>query len=619
MIKTDEKGLWEEVCAAERMREATIKATEDIRRTYQSQYFREGESTGAPSPVNFPYEYISTVTPAIIFDNPKVMVRANASGIDPRILRKLEFGLNQWARQDTLWSDLLLAWIDETMGFGVMHTFLAPAQSRDGERYFKVHSRRLSPNAYFHDSRADRSDEVAFAGHAMVRSKSFLLKNPVYDANVINELPTDNDLQKAGVPDTPANIGAVSRDDVLVYEVWVADAEIPDGYDPGLYHGMIYEMSNGRFIRPPRPYFGPEWGPYTFFAAYPVPRQSYPLCPIGAIWDNVKELNKHTVAVARGADRRKSVVLVDSSAQETAAKIRTVGDGEVQLVDGLKDGKVQQVEFGGVTELGVTHIDRVQSRLDRSAGLSDAARGLVTGRGTATEAADAASQRSAKIDFLAKRFQESTRGVLYTVAWYFWHSKFTRIKLSPEASLELNPRPSLLPPESDAEQIALERGMPIEEVRKSLTWNPVEVLRGGEMLHGNEHEFEDMLLEIDAFSMERANQPLMQKRMTEFMGTLSRIAAIMPQTPWIAWSKVLEDYGDAFNRDMSDYIDPRRLKEMQDAVMAPARQAAQQADAQGQAQQQAAQAESAVVGGDGAAEMLGNLSGQALDVAQGVA
>jgi hypothetical protein len=618
MIRTDAPSLFAEVQASERLRDSVLKASREIRDVYVSQYYRD-DMKPQPSPMNFPHEFIATVTPAIVFDNPQVQVTSSASGVDGKILKMMEFALNQWAKVDTLWQDLHLTWIDVVFSYGVIHTYLEPRQSMSGEDFFKVCAKRVDPACFLMDSRATNWTTAKWQGHAMTRDKSELAENPAYFKEVIEKLPTDSDLGKAGV----SAKDQLTRDEVVIYEVWIPDVKLPPGFDPKTYHGMIYELSSeGVFVREPRPFFGPAWGPYTFFGLYVVPNQPYPLGPIGAIWDQVVEYNKHAVGAAKSAARNKNIVVVDSRASASGETIRTASDGDVVTIDGLGDNLIREMKLGGAMDSQSAYLDRLQARLDRSTGLSDAARGVNSGKGTATEAADAASQRDARTDYMAKQFTQGTESVLYTAAWYMWHSSFVQMKLSPEAALELNPRPKMLPSEDEAEKIAYSRNMSVDDVRSQLKWEPQAEFRGGESLHGNEHDFDDMMLKIEPFSMERTNEPLLQRRMTEFVGLLMKLAPVMPQNPHIRWDKVLEAYGDVFNRrNISEFIQGDVLREAQQAAAAKAQQEQmmiQQQQAQAQAQQQGAQIAQAPLGG-AQPELAGMLTGQAQDAAQGVA
>ncbi len=611
MIRTDAKNLLTEIQTAEKLRDNVLKASQEIRDVYVSQYYRADRKPNEPAPMNFPFEFLATTTPAIVYESPSVSVRSQASGVSRRVVKRLQHALNQWAQTDTVWNDLRLTWFDVAFSFGVIHTYLESATNNKGEDYFKICARRLDPSCYLMDARASHWTTVQWAGHAMTRDRDELLDNPAYDRGAVGRLAVDDSLEKAGV----STKDDLKRNEVLVYEVWVPGAK-PVGVDPKLYHGMIYELgSTGEFLRAPRPFFGPEWGPYQFFGIYEVQNAAYPLSPIGAQWDQVVEYNRHAVGAARSSGRQKRILAYDATVEASAQRVRDASDGDVVGITGLGDNKLQQIDLGGASEAQLGYLDRLQAKIDRSYGMSDASRGVTTGKGTATEAADAASQRSARVDFMAVRYNEATEGVLYTAAWYMWNSQFVRMKLSPEAALDLNPRPKFLPPEEDAEAIAYKSGKSVEEVQGSLRWEPVEEFRGGEALHGNEFDFDDLMLKIDPFSMERANQPLLQRRMTEFVGLLKDISQIMPQTPFIDWRAVLEEYGSVFNRnDIQEFIRIDELKKAQDAESFKI----QQEQAAQQMQAQATQAGNTIMGTPGV-ELAGNVAGQAMSAAQGVA
>jgi hypothetical protein len=615
MIKTDAKSLTAEIEAAERLRDNVLKASETIRQVYRSQYFRSGEATGERSPLNMPFDYLATVTPAIVFDNPRVSVRSTASGTDKSVTKMLQHALNQWAKVDTIWQDLHRVWFDEAFSFGVVHTYLTAKTGPDGEDYFKVCARRVPPEDFLVGVRSEHWTELEWSGQAMRRDKEELLQNDLYFKDVVQALPTDQDKSKAnGQAGNDLN-----RGEVTIYEIWVPTAQAPN-MDPNLYHGMIYELANGQFVRAPRPFFGPEWGPYVVFGAYTVPKEVFPLSPLGAQWDQVVEYNAHANAASKSASRHKKILAIDSAGEASANRIRASADGDVVMVDGLANRQIQNMEFGGTSPTQTEYLDRKRNDLNLAYGLSDASRGVATGKGTATEAADAAGQRDARTDFIAKQFTTCTSDVLYTVAWYMWNSEFVKMKLSPEAALEMNPRPQMLPPEDEAESIAYAKGLPVEDVRAQLTWEPQAVFQGGAELHGGMMDFDDLMLEIEPMSMARTNEPLLQKRAGEFIGLLAKVAPIIPQTPHIKWDKVLENYGEAFNQgNMSEFIDMQELRRAREAQQAAQKQADQAAQQQAQQAQLGNQVAQAPLGGGAGVELPGNVTGQAQSAAQGVA
>jgi hypothetical protein len=119
----------------------------------------------------------------------------------------------------------------------------------------------------------------------------------------------------------------------------------------------------------------------------------------------------------------KRVVFVDETDKKLMQNVKNAKDLYVVPVQGLKEGQRQvvQAEFGGSSPQQWEMIAQKRERLDRNSGIFDAQRGMVAGRGTATEVAVADESSSARMAFIEHQFQDATARVLSSVAWYLYH------------------------------------------------------------------------------------------------------------------------------------------------------------------------------------------------------
>ena len=75
--------------------------------------------------------------------------------------------------------------------------------------------------------------------------------------------------------------------------------------------------------------------------------------------------------------------------------------------------------------------------------------------------------------------------------------------------------------------------------------------------------YNDLELEIDAYSMERTSESLRQRRTMEAFQLISNVAQAMPQMPYVKWGDLLDKLGDAMNMpDLSEMIDEQMMQEM---------------------------------------------------------
>jgi len=107
--------------------------------------------------------------------------------------------------------------------------------------------------------------------------------------------------------------------------------------------------------------------------------------------------------------------------------------------------------------------------------------------------------------------------------------------------------------------------------------------------------YDDIELEVDAYSMERTNEVLQQRRALETLQVVSNVAAAMPQAPYVNWEAMLKQVGDSMNMPgMAQLIDRQALAQMQ-----------QQAAMQQQVEMMAEQASAQQGGGLGPEEYAG--------------
>jgi hypothetical protein len=324
--------------------------------------------------------------------------------------------------------------------------------------------------------------------------------------------------QKKDVPD---------REEILGYDIWIPEIELEDspGTDEG-FHGTIYTIAvdaatdplgkeRTGMIREPRPFYGPRWGPYIQYGVHPVPNDSYPLSPLLAVSMQVEELNRHDRSMSESAARYKRVLLYDQADVKTAQDLRDATHDHFVGVRGLDKERIIPAEIGGITDQQITFKQMLKERLDRVSGFGDAQRGIVQGRGTATEATIADANADVRIAFTKQQFQGAVERTLQTVAWYMYHD----------------------------DQIVFPLGQEAAQVFE----DPDPWFVGGQ--HGGESgaSFDDLELEIEAYSMERSDEGLNQRRRLQAFQMVLAIAPIAAQTPWIDWAELLDMTGDALN------------------------------------------------------------------------
>jgi hypothetical protein len=154
---------------------------------------------------------------------------------------------------------------------------------------------------------------------------------------------------------------------------------------------------------------------------------------------------------------------------------------------------------------------------------------------TATGIAEAASNADGRIDYMAKEFADSVSLAMTTVAWDMWHSHFFRQKFGQDAVDEFGATGEFV-------------GGVDEE-------SPV--------------EFEDLDINVIIRSIGHTNDALIQKRANDRLITLSNIAPIIPQTPHMDWTNMLDDYGNDVNDEgLGRYVDMSTAQQLTEIQLA---------------------------------------------------
>jgi hypothetical protein len=540
MIDVNPKNLLEEIQGAEQFRDAHIEGMADQVERFHGPFYNDNR--GEFSPENHYYEYLSLMVPRLVFDNPRVTVSSRRTGTQGDVATAIRHGINRWGRDSRLRELLSRVATDTLFSFGVVLTSQTENEQVSSNRDVVGTSKpvwptcdRVPQNRFFIDPAAASPQEARFMGHKWVRDKDDLLElaktetDAGWNAGVIEELAATAAHDE--LPDRPQDVP--DRAEIVAYEIWVPEIELDES--PGStegFHGTIYtlgvaENSEGEkadFIREPRPYYGPRWGPYTFFGIYTVPNRVFPLSPLAAVEGQIQDLNAQAIASTTSAGQYKKLVMVDSADPTLAQRLRDAPDSYVLPVNGLDRAKFVNAEVGGTTNQQLQYLQVARDRLDRNSGVQEAQRGNVTGEGTATEVQVAAEASSLRVNFIKQQFQDGVIRMLRSVAWFMYYDDRVEFPLGEEAANELG----MIDP-----------------------W-----LQGGDHDPESGATFDDLELEIEAYSMERTNEGLFQKRAMEAFQLVTQTAEMIPGTPWIKWPKVFELLGDALNfPKLSEMVD----------------------------------------------------------------
>ena len=575
MIVGDPEELYREVTAAESLRDDRLHAFDKMQSRYHGPFYRGDDANEEWFPSNAYFETIAMGVPSIVFDNPRWSVTAKrGEGRDTAVA--MRHGLNRWTKDTKLDVALQECAHDGYFNWGVGYVaqealpgvYSADAwridlgDGTDGKlkkgRTNKGTARPrfypLSQRDYFIDPKAKRRSMARYEGHHFIRSRRDCMQeaydNP--DSGWAKEtlLKMETAARYRADHDDRMNPGradngrdSLDRDDVEGWEIWIPEIALDDsegpeeGYHGTLYTITAYETEEGlnavEWLREPRAFFGPPWGPYHMFGIYGVKDEPYPLAPLVAVEGQIVALNRKVLAVNRADIGYKRLVLYDETDTDAAEKLNSTPDGYFCAIANLESSNVKEIQIGGSTAEQHQGVMVDQDRLDRTLGASSASRGNPESGVTATAdtiASDAAGSRQGHIK---KQFTRFVQGIGESVAWYFIMDDRVEFPVGgPEADKELGPG-------------AIFHGGRKDEDGETQDVNP-----------------EDFELTIEPYSMERADQGLLRQNRQMGIEMLGNFGPAMVQAPWIKWGDAFNDYGDTINwPGFGDLIDEAKLAE----------------------------------------------------------
>lgn len=492
-------------------------------------------------PENFYYKFLGLMVPRLVYDNPRVWVKTRRPGSQGEVAEAMRHGMNRWTRDSKLRKTLEDLAYDMLFSWGASLTTIEelPEVRGQANRWPKLY--RIPPERFGLDSYALHPREARYAWHMLVRDKDDLIKlakqHPKrWNLDVIQDLTEGAGVDK--LKREADGMSGESRKEIVYYEIWYPEHHM-EGFSPADgFHGTIYTLAVGQayegddradFIRAPRPYYGPKRGPYGVYGCYRVPNELWPLGPLTALEGQISDLNAQVIAAHNANRRHKRFGIVQSTDPLTDQVLANARDGRVYGLKNFDRTKFTEMEVGGVTEEQRRMIFDLRMLLSEVSGLSDPQTGSPSGEGTATEHAIADQASTTRNGYIRRQFQDAVSSDLEAVAWYMYHDDKIEFPLGQEAAQEL--------------------GAPLDQDL---------LFRGGVPGEGTGYSFEDLELEIEAFSMERTDETLLQRRMAEMDQLVTAVAPIMPQVPWVDWKQYFYLRGTMANfPELGRIVDPQ--------------------------------------------------------------
>lgn len=554
-IDRDQKYIGEHLYALESMVEAAA-----------GPHYNRSYAPSAYTPENHYHSYTSLMVGRLIDDLPRVKCTTRRPGSQMEAAEAIRHGLNRWVRDVKYRSIGQLLAYDYCYCWGVAMVKQVPNRHmgrtmerwifdpETGEPRLEKPSAlwpavyRIPQHQFIIDSRALTSGEAEYVGHIWFADAKSIVKEAErgegWDMEALRSVaggasPTGgsaalNDPQRASMS------LAVDATEIEMVTLWVPGIQIDEkrGPDQG-YHGALLTLGrqqgkrDGKYgVLRKQDYYGPPTGPYVIFGAYQLPNKLLPLGPLMAVEGQIRELNRQARALSRSAERYKRLILFDERDTRTAAKLKSATHDFFVGVPGFNSQKFMQAEIGGVTEAQKWQVAYHQDRLNRMSAMDEAQQGSVTGVGTATENQIAAGATETRLRLLRQGYSDATTRLLEKVAWYLYHDDRVVFPLGEDAAEDFN----------------------MEE-----PW-----FHGGLQGKDSDASYEDLELEIEAFSMQRSDEQSVKANSQAGIAFILETAALRSQLPFVDWDGIDEIAASVFNLpNLPGLIDNEAALQMQ--------------------------------------------------------
>lgn len=539
------RDIMAEVKADTHARDERLRGAEDLLKKYPGAWW-DGPPGAAQQfdPENAGFEYLSYAMSQLVWANPRWRITTRRPRAQQMVAEAMDFGMNRWTVDTDLKTVLEDCAVDYTFSWAVAHTSPQPRpehyEAEDPMLWPQVS--RLSPWDFGFDHRAKTWRQARMLWHRYKLDRDDLLKRarldrkrPIekregWDYAAIDTLSYSRGASWDSTSRTWFGKGVQDegpdRHEVELLEVFLPTTKIDgapgpdDGFNGTLLTlGVTPHGSDAVHLKPPRPFFGPRWGPYTVFGSYIVPDCPFPLSLLMASAGHIEQSSRLAMAVDNQVASYKRMMLIAAGQPQLA---QTIKDGKNDVVYSLPsvadlDKFVRSYETGGTVPGNVAAEQRSINKRNRIMGMDEVQRGNVTGDGTATEVQLAVEAAMGRQGYIKSRFQDGVKRVGKTVAWYLYNMDEVIFALGPDAT----------------EQLGLDDG--------DEAW-----FMGGSNDEGSGTTFDDLGLEIEPFSMDRQTDASQRQR-GDLIEQVVQLAPLFAQAGQIGADVkgLLDAYGEA--------------------------------------------------------------------------
>lgn len=525
----DAKKYRDAIEAAVELRRKHTEQTNELIKGYTGRAYR---GWGNENLDNHAFKWVTTVVPQMVFTNPRV--RVTNMGIADQTSAFLQQGLNCLLPQIEYAQQLTRIAYDLQFDFGVG---LSRLETTPGLRVqseippLRPTMLRVSPRMYFRDPDTPMFNGVPrYEGHLWIGSKKKLAQATLFDGSPMYRTDALSDLNGELMPDDIRRDLAIdgltlrqNDEDMLVcYSLFDREQR--------KLISLAFKGNSAVIIRDPTDYVGAQDSPYELFGLYLVPDQVYPLAPLVVTKAQADEIARHRKQASEDADAAKRLTLVNSNIPGLIGNVRNANSGDVLGVPGF-NGLASTMDLGGANPAQLEYINFASSKLEELSGVSDFMRGDVTGKGTATEVAEAAQWADLRVKTIQNQFK--------------WHVSRTLKRFCDlmEESDQIAFPCTLDDPATGQKMPATFYGGQMDQVFWPSPWK------------------RSSQVEIEPYSMEYVNQVVLRAQLTEAFDRILAYTQAAMSMPALRVMNMVNDLFQSMNipEAAAKYIDPNVL------------------------------------------------------------
>ena len=378
-------------------------------------------------PVNMLELAINIYTQQMAARSPKALVHTQFKPLKP-LAANFELALNQLLSEIRFGDTIRLAVIDALVGVGIIKTGLERKASVEidgflhdvGQPFADV----ISLDNWVHDTTATKLEKCQFMGDRYRLPLEMVKQSPAFSNTDNLKATIKTSYNEQGDTKAESLSGGTQvdpdeyADHVELWDIWLPAENLLI---------TIPAEGEGKPLRVIE-WDGPENGPYHMLSFSPVPGNIMPLAP-SALWMDLHDLaNRMFRKLGRQAERQKTVLGIQSGAEDDGDRIIKTNDGEALRMD--NPDRAREYRFGGIDQPSLAFLLQVKDLFAYLGGNLDSLGGLSPMADTLGQDQLLAQNASKRVADMQDRVIEFTKDVIKSLGFYLWNDPLIELPLT---------------------------------------------------------------------------------------------------------------------------------------------------------------------------------------------